>query len=215
MRQLAIDFEWSRDSQGYKRVPGPYPETDIEDVDWGGTPERIVRHGGKLVPYKPLEMIDTLYLVYASIKTANEAFDFVSRYGPLTNWGLDVDEGEKIPRILAGAWQMRRLVAHAKERRFIEAHVSPYGYGIGFLEASLVSDSERSPPRLALKPLQFETALFLQGAQALSSGATVRRCRHCGAWFECGPGTDRRLDAKFCSDEHRVAFNSLKRSKET
>jgi len=34
------------------------------------------------------------------------------------------------------------------------------------------------------------------------------------AFFEAGRGTGRRLDAKFCSDEHRIAFNSLKRSRE-
>jgi len=39
-----------------------------------------------------------------------------------------------------------------------------------------------------------------------------RACAHCGAMFEAGRGAGRRADAKFCSDEHRVAFNSLKRS---
>ena len=57
-------------------------------------------------------------------------------------------------------------------------------------------------------------ALWLQLGQALTVSAKIRQCEHCGNWFEAGRGTGRRLDAKFCSDEHRIAFNSLKRSKE-
>jgi hypothetical protein len=29
-------------------------------------------------------------------------------------------------------------------------------------------------------------------------------CAQCGMLFEAGPGTDRRFDAKFCCDDHRI-----------
>jgi hypothetical protein len=39
----------------------------------------------------------------------------------------------------------------------------------------------------------------------------VGRCWHCDIWFAAGRRTKRRLDAKFCCDEHRIEFNSLRR----
>ena len=46
----------------------------------------------------------------------------------------------------------------------------------------------------------------------LPSGTKFEKCQHCGQQFLVGEGGKRR-DARFCSDEHRVAFNSLKRKK--
>ena len=44
-------------------------------------------------------------------------------------------------------------------------------------------------------------------------GAAI--CLHCGERFQTGLGRGkaRRADAKFCCDEHRRAYNSLKRSR--
>jgi len=56
-------------------------------------------------------------------------------------------------------------------------------------------------------------ALWLQFGQAMMREGQLRLCPHCAHWFETGLGTGRRKDARFCSDEHRVTFNSLKRSK--
>jgi hypothetical protein len=55
--------------------------------------------------------------------------------------------------------------------------------------------------------------LWLQLAGDVSGGAAFRSCARCGAVFETGPGTDRRADARFCSDQHRIEFNSRKRTK--
>ena len=43
--------------------------------------------------------------------------------------------------------------------------------------------------------------------------AVVRQCRHCGEWFEAGPGTRLRADAEFCCGEHKVRHFSLQRSR--
>lgn len=37
-------------------------------------------------------------------------------------------------------------------------------------------------------------------------------CQHCREIFPVGPGTGRRLDAIFCSNDHRVRYHSLKRT---
>jgi hypothetical protein len=64
-----------------------------------------------------------------------------------------------------------------------------------------------------LQIYDLESALKFQLFQKLIGQAVLRLCTLCSGWFEVGPGTGRRLDAKFCSDEHRVLFNSRKRNK--
>ena len=39
-----------------------------------------------------------------------------------------------------------------------------------------------------------------------------RQCGYCLNWFEAGVGTGRRADARYCSNEHQILFNSRKRS---
>jgi hypothetical protein len=55
--------------------------------------------------------------------------------------------------------------------------------------------------------------LWLQLAGNISGGAAFRSCARCGELFETGPRTGRRADSKFCSDAHRIEFNSRKRTK--
>ncbi|HET8920663.1 MAG TPA: hypothetical protein VFN27_13400, partial [Xanthobacteraceae bacterium] len=55
-------------------------------------------------------------------------------------------------------------------------------------------------------------AIWLQLAEALSGDAQIRRCLQCGAWFAAGANFGRRRETKFCSDEHRILYNSLKRT---
>jgi hypothetical protein len=57
------------------------------------------------------------------------------------------------------------------------------------------------------------SALWWQLARKLSGETKIRECRHCGEWFEVGAGTARRADSQFCSQEHKVRFFSLKRSR--
>lgn len=54
--------------------------------------------------------------------------------------------------------------------------------------------------------------LWLQLAANVSGGSAFRKCVRCGNMFETGPGY-RRADAKFCSDRHKIEFNSRKRTK--
>jgi hypothetical protein len=66
--------------------------------------------------------------------------------------------------------------------------------------------------RLKVSPACLLDALWLQLAQA-KSVTTFRDCLECGKSFAVGKGTNRRADAKFCSDECRVKYNSLQRSR--
>ena len=80
MSQPFIDFEWHKDSKGYRLLepepPAP-PKTYIHPIfkfpieetllqrDWG-KPQRIARCGGKLVPYRPLEQFTSLFKFFAN-----------------------------------------------------------------------------------------------------------------------------------------------------
>jgi hypothetical protein len=88
-----------------------------------------------------------------------------------------------------------------------------FGPGIPMF-ARLDWDRKSSSPVWKFHPNTLLDGLWLQFAQAMTRGTQIRTCMHCADLFEAGLGTGRRLDAKFCSDEHRIAFNSLKRSKE-
>jgi hypothetical protein len=53
-------------------------------------------------------------------------------------------------------------------------------------------------------------AIWLQYAQ---TNTRARECPQCGQRFLSGVGTGRRAKADYCSDECRVKYNSLKRSR--
>ena len=85
--------------------------------------------------------------------------------------------------------------------------------GVNFY-AWLDWDPQTEISRWEFCPSTLLDGLWLQLGQAVTRGVHIRVCAHCGNLFETGIGTGRRLDARFCCDEHRIAFNSPKRSKE-
>jgi hypothetical protein len=178
-------------------------------------PLHVRRRGSELEPYRPLEAFDSLFEIFARIRTEGDVLHFVERYGPLTKDGLDADKGELVEGVLAHADTMRDLFSFSTGDRARRAavlaslQINPFAE----MEVTLELDAGSDDLKVRLSPTSLLDALWLQAVQHLSSGATVRQCQHCSQWFEVGPGTGRRLDAKFCSDAHRVAFNSLKRTK--
>jgi hypothetical protein len=176
-------------------------------------PLYVRRRGAPLAPYRPLDFFGSLFEIFAKIHTGDDVLHFVEKFGPLTRDGLDAQKGEPVDGVLAHADTMRDLFlfstgdrAH-RARVIAELQVNPFAE----LEVTLELDAGSDDPKLRLRPTSLLDAVWLQAVQHLSSGATLRQCQHCSQWFEVGPGTGRRLDAKFCSDQHRVSFNSLKR----
>ena len=111
---------------------------------------------------------------------------------------------------------MRELLKRSAEapKSFLEL-VGVEGVLLTKLDVRLVGDPGLNSLRFSLSPRSLLDALWLQLAQKLSAGGVIRQCQHCGGWFEAGPGSGRRFDAKFCSDDHRVVFNSRRRSNST
>ncbi|HYZ40950.1 MAG TPA: hypothetical protein VE687_10025 [Stellaceae bacterium] len=203
---------------------------------------RIVRIGGNLRPYHPM-VAPTLFTILASwVKQPSQVLAFIEKFGPLTRDGLNPEIGESVTNVLKHADAMRMALLASASVEEGKSGVpsammqsigsmnpdlvfgpaskaggpeSPIIGPIGSMNAELVFEPGSKVPKIKLHPADLLGALWLQLSQALSRGDTAaRQCQHCGVWFIAGGTTGRRIDAKFCSVEHRTLFNSLKRSRE-
>ena len=120
---------------------------------------------------------------------------FVRRYGPLTYEGLR-GSGDVVEDIIDQANEM--------------ASGRVYARPLSKLNVSIVTDD--GVRRLKVSPACLLDALWLQFAQA---NPKSRRCLNpgCGRPFLFGAAVGKRSDAQFCSDECRVRYHSLKRSR--
>jgi hypothetical protein len=213
MARIPIEFEWSRDPKGYRFVETKLPK--MLCVVRNGT-----GHGLKdLQSYWPLAKTDTLFGIFANMATSPEGvLEFVRRFGPLTWDGFDAKKGDPVNLVMFNADHMRQVLRiwnGGQKQTQTQLPVGPYQAAPSVsLNAMVVWDPAAKALRWKVCPNTLLDALWLQLGQALTAGVQIRECEHCGEWFYTGRGTDRRLDAKFCSDEHRIAFNSLKRSRE-
>ncbi len=176
----------------------------------------IAVEAAQLEYYEPLERFPRLFTYFASIpKTPEGLLDFVNKFGSLSVYGTPhpdykytteqwVDHfGDVVEYFL----DMARIM-----EAMLSAPVVNKDLPVAGVTAKLSPDPVDGGLRLKLGVGDLASALWLQFAQHVSSGASLRRCHQCNTWFEVGAGTGRRLDAKFCSDEHRILFNSRRRS---
>ena len=197
MPDLVFDFTWFKDPKGYRLIPAkPIPQRpgqSLLDLPSGVfQPARIVRNGGKLQSYRPLEVFPNLFSRFIdTAKTEEGVLKFVQAFGPLTQDGLR-KAGDHVPRIADEASAMGRSGGRSPIK----------------LVAAIVTDF--SGIRLKVSPSCLLDALWLQFAQ---SNTRSRECLQCHSPFMVGVAAGRRADAKFCSDECRISFNSLKRSR--
>jgi hypothetical protein len=223
-RPVSIELEWWRDTHGYCLVDEEAPKKPplgasllTQAAAAFGEPQRVVRLGGTLLPYRPLaDFGDVLFREFANAsRDPHGVLGFIERFGPLTPDGLDAARGEEVPRLIQHAEAMHDWLDACRNdnRAALPRMVGPEGINLSSIRAVLTVDPITQAPRIRLTVNSLLAGLWLQLGQALSKGATIQQCRHCGKMFETGPGTSRRLDAKFCSDDHRIAFNSLNRSK--
>jgi hypothetical protein len=206
MAQIAIDLDWVRDPEGYRLVER---KRELWVVRKGKN------HPRNLPRYRPLASTDLLFKIFANKATKPEGvLDFVQNYGLLTYGGWDTT-GDQVRLVTLHASHMQQVLRYwsdgSKQRDW--PLVPQTGSSIS-LNAMVVWDFAAKALKWEFRPNTLLDALWLQLGQALTGSAQIRQCEHCGDWFEAGRGTGRRLDAKFCSDEHRITFNSLKRSRE-
>lgn len=225
MPTIQTDFEWYRDPDGYQIVMSGEPDCPngllrhpmgirVMPSNLREQPLRIVRHGDRTDRYRPLDQFDALYKVFVAVRTPTQLLDFVEKFGPITEGGLDPEIGDPVDFALVHVEAMQEFLSYCADGRsgraiLVETQANP----IAEMAVALVFDPISGFPNIRLKPKSLLDAMWLQLGLAASGDAPIRSCRFCGTWFTVGPGTGRRLDAAFCSDKHRITFNSLKRTK--
>jgi hypothetical protein len=227
MASLKVDFELRLDSKGYQMLDARWP-TREEAFARGISgepmpreiklPQRIARLGGKLEVVGRLETYGTLYEIFArTARTKDGLLRFIQKFGSLRECGLDSEAGDSVEDGVAQAKLMHGLLTAytTRTKRALLSTVRQNEVRISKIDVSLFVDRPTESFKLRLSVRCLMDGLWLQFAQATSSGANLQQCLHCNELFQIGPGTGRRLDAKFCSDKHRVAFHSKKRSEET
>ena len=200
-RLPTIDFTWARDPRGYRLTKT--------------APRRLVRNGPNRTEVLCPPLTGEEFRIFAANAT-NDAglLAFVNQYGPLSWMGFDAKMGDVVDHVMWDARTMRDLLAVSADEHSLGPDPGPAYVGSFIsVDAAVVWDPASKSLRWQFRPNSLLDALWLQFGQAVTRGAQLRACEHCGAWFEAGAGTGRRADAKFCSDEHRITHNSLKRSK--
>lgn len=219
MTNIGVAFEWQRDTKGYRLY---FNERD--------EPDRIVRLGGKLETYEPLQ-IAGLYAVFAGVTGPASLVKFIKKYGPLSAAGnlqtmpgnpktssslgreVEIKEtqvGENVREALVHASWFRKVLSlprNSEQQKRNIAAPKP----LKLSQARLVSDSNGY--RIEYRPKNLLNAMRVQLALTLVGHKEVRYCAHCKEPFEVGAGTGKRSDAIFCSADHRKRYNSLKRTK--
>lgn len=227
--EYAIDFEWSCDTAGYELlppseestaeplpigivIPGAAGETvETEGTVWGSfssKPLRVVPCGGRQKRYRPLEN-DRLYAVFANVHGPEDVLDFINKFGPLSAAGSDPKWGEPVAKVLEEAENFRAYLSYAAGQK----QEQDLARWLCQLDVLLIEGPASRSFQLQLRPPDLMAALWLQLAEKLSGGGPLRKCPFCHTWFQAGSGARRRVDAKFCSPDCQVDFNSRKRSK--
>ena len=196
-----IEFGWWRDRKGYR----------LAETEGRRKLLCVVRNGrgNKDLEFcRPLDRTSSLFHIFASTATTPEGvLNFIQSYGPLDS----DDEGQIVFEVIHHAQRMQSALTWISQPQLRRKHT--FGGSVPF-RAWIDWDPVTSTPLWRVRPSTLLDGLWLQFGQAVTRGVHIRSCAHCGDLFETGLGTGRRLDAKFCSDEHRIAFNSLKRSRE-
>lgn len=216
-----IEFEWTRDSAGYRIETRRRPRGGLLALAGDGDEYRcVVAKGGLPVRYRPLDDEPSLFAILAATEpTAEDVMGFAERFGFLRDEpDRSTDPESWRPHIEA----MRRAVDGIErpdysiiEANFNAAAGSDVTHGFGFdqvnfrarsafnLRVGMVRGRER--PALYIEPPNLLSALWLQIAQHVTSDRKFRRCLQCGTGFVFGSGTGRRRSGHYCSDRCRKA----------
>lgn len=232
-----ILLDWSRDARGYRleepsaQPPNallgdiPYaplvalPEGFLARHPKAGTQTRILRQGGSLVPCGwPLSLDAALQAFLNKAATPEGMLEFVNGFGALTKLGNMMDVGEAVADALELHAGLTRIITGAaaldkdEKKKALASFLGADGIRLMDIEVRLVFDEQTQMLRTLQVASDLATALWLRLLIHLTSNVAFRRCDHCSSLFTAGPGTGRDAKARFCSDEHRVRYNSLKRT---
>jgi hypothetical protein len=220
MYPFKVHLNWFKDSAGYR----------LED-DLGSYGAHIVGNGGQLVPFSPFDGNDTVFADFASVTSSSSLLHFVEKYGLLGEpaYDVEIDRGrtkhitfgrdEDVDSYLQTALLFRKILEQSGKgwRRLPSSLAGLIGEALWeepLGDVTLVGD-RRQGFRMVLTANSLMSGLWLQLGQTVSDRAKFQTCAlpSCGQIFEVGSTSGRRADARFCSDVHRIEFNSRNRTK--
>jgi len=191
------EFRNQRDPQGYHLEP----------------------RGGRLWIRRDGEELDTCsrlkgreYQKFAAVKNEDDLLNFVKVYGPLTPLGNDLSEngGDPAESLVDEArWMNEILSAFGRSPPYLSnQQLERLALNSGRAARSLVWDSDSGVAVWQSNVSYLLAALWEQLANAVTCGVLLRLCEYCREWFEIGTRGGKRRDARFCSDDHRIAFKN-------
>jgi hypothetical protein len=183
------------------RKPGQDEAEWVLSSPMGDPEDCIVGQGGGYRAVQ-LSQYPHLFSEFAKVRTPEELLAFVTKYGRLTTGR----RGDEIPPLLDQAKMMQGCLA--KPRKEIRPTIPMTN-----LKAWLATNKANGTVSVKVGPTRLLDALWLQLGHSLAGGAQWRECEGCGVWFPVGGNSGKRLVAKFHSEECRIAFNSLERTR--
>jgi hypothetical protein len=239
MYPLKLHLNWFKDSAGYRLID--YGKNGTRLIGNGGklVPSLpFEEHDGALSAFASVTSLPSLLhfveqygllnepaygvkvdrgratkISYGAVRMRFDERGFTEIEDSPTLDGEDVDlhlETAKLFReILEQSGKGWRRTPPSLDHSIAEAlHEEPLG------EISLTGD-RRHGFRMVLTANSLKDGLWLQLGQKVDGQARFRTCElpSCRQVFEVGSSSGRRADARFCSDTHRIEFNSRKRTK--
>jgi hypothetical protein len=208
---IDIGFKWSHARE--------YECVEVEGA-------KVIRQKGtrREKPKEPL-MIDgngkkPLYARFAELDSSEKScVDFANAWGLLTtespSQAEPLDFWRKEIRKIKGLMN----VLEAKEKppggllRRSRDQVSLPSITVRLVPGELDVDGNIGRPKLLLGPKDLLEAMYLQLGKFVAGDGSLRSCRQCGEWFECGGTESRRSIAIFCSEKCKNRFHYLERTK--
>jgi hypothetical protein len=206
---IDINFEWTR---AFK----------YECVASAGR-RRIKSVGRKREKLEPLKIdIDAekpLYLRFAKLDGSEESCLRFAHH-----WGLLQSESPTAEEALDDWQQQIQAMRQAVSMFGSEGDLPPEirrklrageAWKLTSLDVLLVPTSaETKRFAMVLQPRNLISAMHLQLAKSVAGGGSIRSCKQCGDWFECGASDSRRNIAIFCSEKCKNRFHYLERAKQ-
>jgi len=198
---------------------GGYDVITIEDPSWPGKKIRVLRPRSKRTRrFDLFEFNSSAFLEFAQTPlTEDRVKDFADRYGLLAEddpgydyecWGRDISlwfGNIRRMRRHVELWRKSTVTGDFSRiirevRRSFAIDVKPSGPPVAlFLKIDPVSAS----PKLCIRPVTFQEALWAQLVRAIDGNLNLRACVQCRKWFtlEAGRG---RSDKEYCSNACRM-----------
>lgn len=237
--RVEIELDWYRDAKGYQLdTGGRFPNRVVAK---GGRMELIKPLVGPTFAAfanvrSPAQLIKFMnahgYLKATSYETDDSqgrsklfgervTMDRKANGQPVLNFTNAITlVGEDVDGHLEMAALFRSLISHGGVGA--RANASHFGDMESFLELVRLETlgdiraamDQRGELHVTLVPPSLLVGMCVQLLEAMRQKSRTRVCAlpTCEKVFQVGVGSGRRLVARFCSDEHRIAFNSRNRS---